>query len=135
MAPTVGVTGRNPRNTRAAIPPHSTPTRHAVFERDQFCCVYCGTEGTPDTLSVDHVQPRVRGGDHSAGNVVTACLTCNARKAHRRHTEFLAGEPETWRQFQERATYVWPRHLDAVTAELKRRENQRKTRDKTLRSG
>jgi 5-methylcytosine-specific restriction endonuclease McrA len=96
-------------------------TREQVFARDGYACVYCGTEGTGETLSVDHVQPRVRGGDHSAGNVVTACMACNARKGHRRHAEFLADEPEAWRHFRQRAAYVWPRHLDAVTEELTRR--------------
>ncbi len=126
MARKVGVTGRDPRDTRAHMPPHSSPKRVEVFERDRYCCVYCGTEGTPETLSVDHVQPRVRGGDHSAGNVVTACLACNARKAHRRHTEFLASEAEAWKNFQHRATYVWPRLLEAVRAELVRRERRKR---------
>ncbi len=112
----------------ASVPPHTTLSRNAVFARDQFCCVYCGTEGTPETLSVDHVQPRVRGGDHSAGNVVTACLACNARKAHRRHTDFLADEPESWRSFQERAPYVWPRHIRAVETELERRAQRHENR-------
>lgn len=126
------MTERSRRDARgdpsASVPPHSSLSRDAVFARDQFCCVYCGTEGTPDTLSVDHVQPRVRGGDHSAGNVVTACLACNARKAHRRHTEFLASEPESWRSFKERAPYVWPRHIEAVETELNRRAQRQRKR-------
>lgn len=105
----------------AEVPRHATLTRDAVFARDRRCCVYCGTEGTPDTLSVDHVQPRVRGGDHSAGNVVTACTACNARKAHRRHADFLADEPEAWQSFRARAPYVWPRLLAAVEEELAQR--------------
>jgi hypothetical protein len=110
------------------IPPHASIARDAVFARDQWHCVYCGAEGTPETLSVDHVQPRVRGGDHSAGNVVTACLACNARKAHRSHVDFLLSEPDAWRNFSERARYVWPRHLTAVTEELERRARKRSTR-------
>lgn len=129
MAREAGMTERNRpgahRDSPASVPPHTTLSRSEVFARDAYCCVYCGTEGTPDTLSVDHVQPRVRGGDHSAGNVVTACLACNARKAHRRHTEFLASEPECWQSFRARAPYVWPRHLEAVEFELKRRAQRR----------
>jgi hypothetical protein len=110
-------------------PRHASLTREQVFARDRGCCVYCGVEGAPETLSVDHVQPRVRGGDHSAGNVVTACTACNARKAHRRHAEFLADEPEAWRNFRVRARYVWPRHLAAVEEELARRtRTKRETR-------
>lgn len=104
---------------------HVTLGRDQVFARDRFRCVYCGAEGTAETLSVDHVQPRVRGGDHSAGNVVTACGPCNARKGHRRHTEFLADEPDAWRHFQAHAGYVWPRLLAAVEEELARRARRR----------
>lgn len=125
----VPVSDRESEDAHTEVPRHVTLTRDAVFARDRGCCVYCGTEGTPDTLSVDHVQPRVRGGDHSAGNVVTACTTCNARKGHRRHTEFLADEPEAWRNFKARASYVWPRLLTAVEEELVRRaRTKRETR-------
>ena len=37
-----------------------------------------------EALTVDHVQPRVRGGDRSGGNLVTACAACNLTKGHRR---------------------------------------------------
>lgn len=110
---------------KRAVPGHAPLTRDQVFARDGYRCVYCGAEGTAETLSVDHVQPRVRGGDHSAGNVVTACGACNARKAHRRHADFLADEPAAWREFRARATYVWPRLLAAVEEELTRRQRSR----------
>jgi 5-methylcytosine-specific restriction endonuclease McrA len=115
------------------VPRHVALTREQVFARDSYACVYCGAEGTAETLSVDHVQPRVRGGDHSAGNVVTACMACNARKGHRRHAEFLADEPEAWRHFRQRASYVWPRHLEAVTAELSRRSRKKRETRTNLR--
>ena len=47
--------------------------REGIFARDDYRCVYCGQQFEPDLLSVDHVQPRVRGGDRSGGNLVTAC--------------------------------------------------------------
>lgn len=103
------------------------PRRLAVFERDHWQCVYCGAPGTVETLSVDHVQPRVRGGDQSAGNVVTACVACNSRKGGRRHVEFLADDPEAWRNFRARAPYVWPRLVAAVDEELARRVRRRST--------
>ena len=40
-----------------------------------------------DLLTVDHVQPRIRGGDRSGGNLVTACGACNARKGSMRLAE------------------------------------------------
>ena len=55
------------------------PTRRTVLQRDAHRCAYCG--GLADT--VDHVQPRSRGGRHEWTNVVAACARCNHRKADR----------------------------------------------------
>jgi 5-methylcytosine-specific restriction endonuclease McrA len=95
--------------------------RDRVFERDDFRCEYCGVEFPAEALSVDHVQPRVRGGDRSGGNLVTACGGCNTRKGHRRLAEFLADErpPRRTSSAWRRGTYA--RHLRAVAEELARR--------------
>lgn len=95
--------------------------RSAIFARDGFRCVYCGEVFDPDDLSVDHVQPQMRGGDGSWGNVVTACRACNTLKGARRLSQFLAETPSARRNFFEFALYVWPRHLRAVAEELARR--------------
>lgn len=59
---------------RARIP----LTGHAVMVRDNHKCAYCTKrKGT----TVDHVQPRSRGGKHEWTNVVAACSPCNAKKA------------------------------------------------------
>lgn len=76
-------------------------------------------------LTVDHVQARVRGGDRSAGNLVTACRRCNVAKAHRSLTEFLLDEPAAREHFLRWATHVWPRHLRAVEEELRLRARER----------
>ncbi len=100
--------------------------REAVFERDEWRCVYCGAQFAPAALTVDHVQPQVRGGDGSGGNVVTACATCNLRKGHRRLAEFLLDEPPALANFRLYARHVWPRHLraldEAISALARRRE-------------
>ena len=95
--------------------------RADVFARDAYRCVYCGEVFPAESLSLDHVQPRVRGGNHSAGNVVTACEGCNVRKGHRRLAEFLAEEPDARAHFFRLATHVWPRHLRAVEEEVQAR--------------
>ena len=66
--------------------------REEVFARDGHVCVYCAQPFPAEELTLDHVQPRVRGGDNSGGNVVTACGGCNALKGHRRLSEFLIAE-------------------------------------------
>ena len=82
--------------------------------------MYCGLVFEPEELTIDHVQPRVRGGDGSGGNVVTACRACNTRKGHRRLAEFLRDERPSRENFFHYATHVYPRHLRAIEEELRR---------------
>ena len=56
-------------------------SRRALFARDGWRCVYCGT--TNGRLTLDHVVPRSRGGDSVWENVVTSCAPCNLRKGNR----------------------------------------------------
>ncbi len=56
-------------------------TRFEVFHRDRYRCQYCGKETRQ--LTLDHVLPRFRGGQHTWENVVSACMPCNRRKAGR----------------------------------------------------
>ena len=58
-------------------------TRRNVYRRDGFQCMYCGRSPGASGLTLDHVRPRSRGGDTSWLNCVTACVSCNARKADR----------------------------------------------------
>jgi 5-methylcytosine-specific restriction endonuclease McrA len=56
-------------------------SRRALFARDGWQCVYCGSANA--RLTLDHVVPRSRGGDSVWENVVTACAPCNLRKGDR----------------------------------------------------
>ncbi len=56
-------------------------SRRALFARDGWRCVYCGTSA--GRLTLDHVVPRSRGGDSIWENVVTACSTCNHKKGNK----------------------------------------------------
>jgi 5-methylcytosine-specific restriction endonuclease McrA len=56
-------------------------SRRALFARDGWRCVYCGSTG--GRLTLDHVIPRSRGGDSTWENVVTSCSPCNLRKGNR----------------------------------------------------
>jgi len=55
--------------------------RYEVFNRDKYTCQYCGKE--TKQLTLDHVIPRYRDGQHTWENVVSACVPCNRRKAGR----------------------------------------------------
>jgi 5-methylcytosine-specific restriction endonuclease McrA len=56
-------------------------SRRALFARDGWRCVYCGT--STGRLTLDHVVPRSRGGESVWENVVTSCATCNHKKGNR----------------------------------------------------
>jgi len=56
-------------------------SRRALFARDGWRCMYCGS--TTGRLTLDHVVPRSRGGDSVWENVVTSCAPCNMRKGNR----------------------------------------------------
>lgn len=51
--------------------------RREVLRRDHHTCQYCGSS---KHLTLDHVIPRSRGGQHTWDNVVTACERCNSKK-------------------------------------------------------
>lgn len=60
-------------------------SRFEIFNRDNYTCQYCGVESR--NLTLDHVIPRYRGGQHTWENVVSACAACNRRKAGRTPAE------------------------------------------------
>ena len=92
--------------------------RNLIFERDDFRCVYCGEQFPVDELSLDHVEPRMRGGDRSEGNLVTACKACNTLKGQRRLSEFLHDSPSARANFAALARHVWPRLRAILESEL-----------------
>lgn len=58
-------------------------SRRNLYKRDHYTCQYCGAQPGPEELTIDHVQPRSRGGQSSWTNCVVACVECNSRKADR----------------------------------------------------
>ncbi|HKO17092.1 MAG TPA: HNH endonuclease signature motif containing protein [Gemmatimonadaceae bacterium] len=94
--------------------------RRRIFERDGYRCVYCGSRFPAEELTIDHVQPRVRGGDRSDGNLVTACEACNTLKGDRRLSDFLREQEVARENFFRHAVHVWPRILRTLREELAR---------------
>jgi 5-methylcytosine-specific restriction endonuclease McrA len=54
-------------------------SRRGVLRRDAHHCVYCKRAAS----TVDHVQPKSRGGQDSWENLVACCLRCNNIKGDR----------------------------------------------------
>lgn len=84
--------------------------------------MYCGEEFPQDELTLDHVEPRMRGGDDSEGNLVACCGACNRAKAGAAAWSFLARRPEQRETFlaavatsdARHARPVWDRLLRAI---------------------
>jgi len=58
-------------------------SRRTIYKRDRNQCQYCGGSPGTESLSIDHVLPRSRGGKTTWTNCVLACTTCNRKKADR----------------------------------------------------
>ena len=92
-----------------------TPSRRErVLARDHYRCVYCNASPPVAELTLDHVEPRVKGGDQSTGNLVTCCQSCNVLKAGKSAWAFLANDRERRENFLQNASGVWPRLVRAI---------------------
>jgi len=70
----------------AAIRRHKQPVKFSrvnIYGRDRYTCQYCGARKAIAELTYDHVVPRSAGGKTTWTNIVTACETCNRKKANR----------------------------------------------------
>lgn len=71
-------------------------TRRTVLLRDNYTCQYCGAQPSKADLTIDHILPKVRGGNTSWENIVCACKACNLRKGGKTPEEAhmrLRGQP------------------------------------------
>ena len=66
-------------------------SRENIYLRDAFTCQYCTKQFAAKELTLDHVVPASKFGRKDWTNVVTACRSCNHRKANR--TPLGAGMP------------------------------------------
>jgi hypothetical protein len=68
--------------------------RLAIYIRDGFRCLYCGTDlrdASPADVTLDHLVAKDAGGSNEADNLVTACRRCNCSRGSRVWTEFAPG--------------------------------------------
>ena len=58
-------------------------SNEALFQRDDFHCMYCGDQFHKSQLSRDHIIPVSQEGEDSWSNLITSCTRCNTHKAGR----------------------------------------------------
>jgi hypothetical protein len=78
--------------------------REQVRQRAGFCCEFCGVTET-DTggpLTVDHFQPKTKGGTDDLDNLIYCCFRCNQYKHD--YWPSAAHEPQLWNPRRERAS-------------------------------
>lgn len=82
--PLIVVLKKYVKNTKANRKAALNPTN--LFIRDDFTCQYCGRHESQlrgkEKLTRDHVHPEHKGGETTWENLVTACSTCNGKKAN-----------------------------------------------------
>lgn len=86
-------------------------SRKSVLARDSYTCVYCGSR---ETLTIDHVFPRHRGGENTWENVVCSCLRCNNKKGNRTPQECGMRLPHPPRKPRYIPYISFPRFVSAV---------------------
>lgn len=64
--------------------------REDIIMRDASTCYLCGEHLERAAVTLDHVIPLVRGGEHSEANLKVCCLPCNLRKGARTLEELTA---------------------------------------------
>ena len=65
-------------------------TRKEILIRDNMTCHYCKEHGTFETLVVDHIIPRAKGGSNDDSNLVCACVKCNTATSDKDYDTFKA---------------------------------------------
>jgi len=63
------------------------PSKRNIIRRDNSECQYCGCHVSRESVTIDHVIPKSRGGKHEWTNVVVSCKKCNSKKSNRTPTE------------------------------------------------
>ena len=67
----------------------SANKRHDVFMKTFYHCAYCGKIlSNAEDLTIDHKNPKAKGGKDDIDNLVGCCRSCNAIKADSTVGEF-----------------------------------------------
>lgn len=80
---------RRARKRAAAINDFTTDEWNQMVSDQDGRCAYCYCEAP---LTIDHIQPISKGGNHTCANICGACCDCNVRKGDMSVVEFIERE-------------------------------------------
>jgi hypothetical protein len=115
---TKGVPQINPFDLRPGL------TNSKLFVRDRNICAYCGGHFHEDELTREHIIPYAQGGQDGWMNVVTACKSCNHRKAARTPEQarmpllYAPYVPSLWEDFILRNRRILADQMEFLMAHL-----------------
>jgi hypothetical protein len=115
---TKGVPQINPFDLRPGL------TNSKLFVRDRNVCAYCGCTCHEDEATREHIIPYALGGQDNWMNVVTACKSCNHRKAARTPEQahmpllYTPYVPSLWEDFILRNRRILADQMEFLMAHL-----------------
>jgi 5-methylcytosine-specific restriction endonuclease McrA len=59
------------------------PTKHNIYKRDNYTCLYTGAKLSKEQLSIDHVIPKSKGGADTWENLATCNRLLNSKKGNK----------------------------------------------------
>lgn len=65
--------------------------RREIIDAWGGSCAYCGCR--PEKVTLDHVNPKARGGTTERSNLVPACAPCNVAKNHCEVWDWYQSQP------------------------------------------
>jgi hypothetical protein len=82
--------------------------RKTIFEAWRSECAYCGQ---PGAHTLDHVQPKSKGGLNEAKNLIPACCRCNGHKGSKDVKDWYESQSffslVRWQKIQEWRERPW----------------------------
>jgi len=85
--------------------------RKSIKESWCNCCAYCGNPPIDDnSLTLDHVKPRSRGGEDLTSNIVPADYRCNASKGSTEDWKDWYREQDFYEEWREYRIQYWLDH-------------------------
>jgi len=115
---THGVPRINPFDLRPSL------SNVKLFSRDRNVCAYCGHHFHEEDLTREHIVPLAQKGRDHWMNVVTACRSCNHRKANRTPEQarmpllYTPYVPSLWEDFILRNRRILADQMEFLVAHL-----------------
>lgn len=109
--------------------------RMAIYIRDGFACCYCGKDlrfSPSRELSLDHLTPKVSGGNNNGSNLITACHECNSHRQDMPWQQFVRdmyGYDAMWRISYIESQVHLPLNFELVDDLLNQRRKEERRED------